>query len=87
MVRRMPRVQVYLPDDLYRQLKERALPASELLQDAVRSEIQRQVLLEAADEYVRGLVEEVGEPSPDAVARAEAVAARISRRQATSQTG
>jgi hypothetical protein len=81
----MPRVQVYLPDDLYRQLKERALPASELLQDAVRAEIQRQILLEAADEYVRNLIEEVGEPSPTAMARAESIADRISRRQATSQ--
>jgi post-segregation antitoxin (ccd killing protein) len=81
----MPRVQVYLPDDLYRQLKERSLPASELLQEAVRSEIQRQVLLEAVDEYVQNLANEVGEPSAEAMARAEAIADRISRHQPASQ--
>jgi len=81
----MPRVQVYLPDDLYRQLKERSLPASELLQEAVRSEIQRQVLLEAADKYVRDLISEFGEPSADEVARADAIADRISQHQPASQ--
>ena len=39
---RMPRLQVYLPDDLYDQLKARGLPASELLQTAVRAELERQ---------------------------------------------
>jgi len=29
--RRVPRLQVYLPDELYRVVKERELPASELL--------------------------------------------------------
>jgi post-segregation antitoxin (ccd killing protein) len=42
----MPRLQVYLPDDLYRIVKERGMPASELLQDAVRAEIRRLALLE-----------------------------------------
>ena len=37
----MPRVQVYLPDDLYDELKRRNLPASELLQVAVRTEVER----------------------------------------------
>jgi len=32
---RMPRMQLYLPDDLYELVKERGLPASELLQKAV----------------------------------------------------
>jgi post-segregation antitoxin (ccd killing protein) len=41
----MPRIQVYLPDDLYQQVKERGLPASELLQEAVRSSVD---LVEAA---------------------------------------
>ena len=42
---RMPRLQVYLPDDLYDQLKARGLPASELLQTAVRAELERPVLV------------------------------------------
>jgi broad-specificity NMP kinase len=81
----MPRLHVYLPDDLYRQLKERALPASELLQEAVRSEIQRQILLEAVDEYVESLIKEVGQPSDEAMARAETIASRIAQRQPESQ--
>jgi post-segregation antitoxin (ccd killing protein) len=77
MIRRMPRMQVYLPDELYQQVKERELPASELLQEAVRAELRRQELLERADEYVAELVAEVGEPSPRELARAEAIARRI----------
>ena len=34
-------MQVYLPDALYRAVKERDLPASELLQEAVEAEIER----------------------------------------------
>ncbi|MDZ7733263.1 MAG: hypothetical protein U5R31_09200 [Acidimicrobiia bacterium] len=67
----------YLPDDLYDQVKDRDLPASELLQEAVRAEVRRRELLEAGDEYLGALVAEVGEPSPDELARAEAIARRI----------
>ena len=68
---------MYLPEDLYREVKERRLRASELLQDAVRAEVRRQELLAEADRYLAELVEEVGEPSPAAVARAEALAKRV----------
>jgi len=77
IVRRMPRLQVYLPDDLYEQLKERGLPASELLQQAVRAELRRQMLLDATDTYLEELIEEVGEPSAAQRARAEAIARRL----------
>lgn len=77
----MPRMQVYLPDDLYRELKKRKLPASELLQDAVRAELRRQGLLAETDRYLIELVAEVGEPTDDQVARAEAVARRIRERR------
>jgi post-segregation antitoxin (ccd killing protein) len=73
----MPRLQVYLPEDLYREVKERQLPASELLQGAVRAELRRQVLLEETDRYLTELVDEVGEPLPEAVARAEALSKRV----------
>lgn len=73
----MPRVQVYLPDDLYHELKERGLPASELLQTAVRAELRRQVLLDATDAYLTELIDEVGEPTPDEIARAEAIARQL----------
>lgn len=84
--RRMPRMQVYLPDDLYRSIKERDLPASELLQEAVRAELHRQELLEEADRYIAELIEDVGEPSAAAVARAEALSRRIRREQQSSST-
>jgi len=82
----MPRMQVYLPDDLYQQVKARRLPASELLQEAVRAEVRRQDLLSQTDEYLAGLLAEVGEPSPEEMARAEAVARRITAHQ-TRQAG
>jgi len=77
MIRRMPRLQVYLPDALYRAVKERQLPASELLQSAVRAELRRQELLEETDRYLSELIEEVGEPSPASVAKAERLAGRV----------
>ena len=73
----MPRMQVYLPDDLYRAVKERGLPASELLQEAVRVEIRRRELLENTDEYLDELLAEVGEPGASDVARAEAIVRRL----------
>jgi hypothetical protein len=79
----MPRLQVYLPDDLYNQLKARGLPASELLQTAVRAELERQRALEAADQYVEQLISEVGEPTPEEVARADAIVRKIRDRSLT----
>lgn len=80
MVRRMPRMQVYLPEDLYEQVKQRGLPASELLQEAVRAELRRQALIEEGEQYLADLVDDVGEPSADELARAETIARRIARR-------
>ena len=76
----MPRMQLYLPDDLYAEVKDRGLPASELLQEAVRVEIRRRDLLEATDEYLIELLAEVGEPDPEQAARAREMARRLSRR-------
>lgn len=77
IVMRMPRLQVYLSDELYRAVKERQLPASELLQGAVRAELRRRAILEETDRYLSELIDEVGEPSPAAVARAERLAQRV----------
>jgi post-segregation antitoxin (ccd killing protein) len=73
----MPRLQVYLPDELYRVVKERSLPASQLLQGAVRSELRRLEILEETERYLSELVDEVGEPSAASVARAERLARRV----------
>ena len=80
MFRRMPRMQVYLPDDLYRAVKERGLAASELLQEAIRIELRRRELVEASDDYLSELLDEVGQPTPEETARAQALARRLARR-------
>jgi post-segregation antitoxin (ccd killing protein) len=79
-------MQVYLPDDLYEQVKTRHLRASELLQGAVRAEVRRQDLLGETDAYLAGLLDEVGQPSRQEQARARAIARRIASRR-TSQAG
>jgi post-segregation antitoxin (ccd killing protein) len=79
-------MQVYLPDELHRKVKELNLPASELLQEAVRAELRRRELSAEADRYLAELVEEVGVPSAREVARARAAARRIAARR-TSQAG
>lgn len=76
----MPRMQVYLPTDLYEMVKERGLPASELLQEAVRAEVRRQQLQSDSLRYTTELATEVGQPTPREQARAVTVAQRISRR-------
>jgi len=79
-------MQVYLPDDLYRAVKERKLAASELLQAAVRAELRRQDLLAETDRYLDELIAAVGEPSAEAVRRAEALSRRIRRAETPSRT-
>jgi len=75
----MPRMQVYLPDELYRLVKKRRLPASELLQSAVRAEVRRLDLLSETDRFTSKLIAEVGEPSPADRARAKTLAQRIAK--------
>ena len=83
----MPRMQVYLPDDLYGELKARGLPASELLQQAVRAELRRRALIDETDNYLDELIDEVGDPTPDEIARAEAIARRLRQGHAADRTG
>ena len=77
----MPRLQVYLPDDLYNELKRRDLPASELLQVAVRAELERRSVLDATDNYLTELAAAVGEPTERQQARADALVRCIRDRQ------
>jgi len=67
----MPKMTVYLPDELYELAKDRGLPVSELLQQAIRREIDLQQKRAAADRLVEDLVEEHGEPSARDVSWAE----------------
>ena len=75
-------MQVYLPDDLYSLVKTRGLPASELLQKAVRAEVRRLELLAETERYVVELLAEVGPPSARQRARARNTARRLARRPA-----
>lgn len=77
----MPRVQVYLPDDLYAELKRRDLPPSELLQLALRAELERLEALDANATYLDELEAEVGEPTDGDRERAEAIVRRIRSRR------
>ena len=76
----MPRVQVYLPDHLYAELKKRDLPASELLQIALRAEIERREAMDATDQYLADLAAEVGAPSERDRARARRIVRRVQNR-------
>jgi hypothetical protein len=73
-------MQVYLPDDLYKLMKARSLPASELLQKAVHAELRRLELLSETDRYVADLIAEVGPPATAQRTRAAAIAKRLARR-------
>jgi post-segregation antitoxin (ccd killing protein) len=79
-------MQVYLPDDLYGLVKKRRLPASELLQKAVRAELRRLDLLAQSDRYVAELASQIGKPNAVARSRARAVAGRIAK-HATRKAG
>ena len=73
-------MQVYLPADLYELVKERRLPASELLQEAVRAEVRRRKLQSASQRYTAELAAQVGQPAPRERARAVALARRVAAR-------
>jgi post-segregation antitoxin (ccd killing protein) len=83
----MPRMQVYLPDDLYDLVKKRQLPASELLQKAVRAELRRLDLLAESDKYIAELMSQVGRPNAAERSRAGTVAGRIARRATRRKAG
>ena len=76
----MPRVQVYLPADLHDELKRRGLPASELLQIALRAELERQDALDETLTYLDELAAEVGEPTARQRTHADSVARRVRER-------
>ncbi len=80
-------MQVYLPDELYDAVKDRGLSPSELLQNAVRDELRREAILDQADRYVADLIDDVGEPSNEAIAKAEALSRRIRASASTATTG
>lgn len=77
----MRRIQVSVPDELYDEIKRRKLPVSQLLELAVRVEIEQHEKNDSLREYLKELTAEVGEPSAEALARADAMALRIRTRR------
>jgi hypothetical protein len=73
----MPRLQVDLSDDLYRHVKRTGLSPSELLQQAVRAEIDRRAKIATLDRELARLRPEVGKPSAADKRWAKAVASRV----------
>lgn len=73
-------MQVYLPDELYGAVKTRRLPASEILQKAVRAELRRLDVLAETDRYLEELTSQVGAPRSAERTRARALAARVANR-------
>lgn len=83
----MPRMQIYLPDDLYDAVKKEQLSASELLQEAVRQELRRRELVAASEQYTAELEKRVGAPTPRQRAQAAALARRIAALAAARKAG
>lgn len=75
----MVRMQVYLPDELYAQVKARGLPASELFRQALRAELRRLDLLAEADRFAEEMLAEFGPPTEEEMAYAEDLVRRITR--------
>jgi hypothetical protein len=73
----MPRVQAYLPEDLHRLMTEHGYSPSELLQQAIRERVRRVDLEAETDRYLADLHAEIGEPTPEEAAAAEAWVAEI----------
>ena len=61
----MPRMQVYLSDDLYEVVKSQGLSASRLLQDAVRDHCVRQEKIAEAHAYAQEIFAELGPPTAE----------------------
>ena len=75
-------MQVYLPDELYEMVKKHRLPASELLQEAVRAEVQRRELVAESERYTAELQDQIGAPTAPQRARAADVVRRLVGRAA-----
>ena len=78
-------MQVYLPDDLYEAVKKYELPASRLLQEAVRANLCRRAAIEEANRYAEALIDHSGEPSAEDYSWAEALSRDVRRAEGPSQ--
>ena len=65
---RMPRVNIWLPEDLHREAKDLHLPLSELAQRAIAAEVERHRKAAALDAYLAELDNELGPATSDQIA-------------------
>ena len=72
----MPSVTIEVPAPIHEALATRHLSIEVVLEGLLGRELRRLELIEDAERYVDTLIAEVGEPSPEAHARAEAFAGR-----------
>ena len=80
-------MQIYLPDDLYEAVKEGSLSPSELLQEAVRTELRRRELVAKSEQYTADLARRIGRPTSRQRVKAAALAQRIAARRAERKAG
>jgi hypothetical protein len=73
----MPRVSIWLPEEIHRAAKELQLPISELAQKAVSAEINRRKKLDLLEAYLAELDEEFGPETPEETAEADAWIERV----------
>jgi hypothetical protein len=73
----MPRVSIWLPDELHRAAKELRLPLSELAQGAVRAEVERHRKAALLGEYLHELDAELGPATEEQSAEADRWAAKL----------
>ena len=69
---RMPRVNIWLPEDLHREAKDLHLPLSELAQRAIAAAVERHRKAAALDAYLAELDNELGPATSDQISEAEA---------------
>ncbi len=73
----MPRVNIWLPDELYRPAKELDLPVSELAQKAIAAELERRRKTAALDAYLAELDSELGPATAEEIDAADCWAERL----------
>lgn len=61
----MPRIQIYLPDELYSAVKTSGMPISELSQNAVRAALRREQLQAETEVYLDELSVRLGGASTE----------------------
>ncbi len=73
----MARIDVNIAEELFAALERNGLDPSALLEEAIRSIVERQRLLAETDDYLRELFEEVGAPTPEDIAHVDAILAGL----------